>query len=39
MFSSFFSKKENDLDGKTFKQKFEETDNTELIDVRTFAEF
>ena len=39
MFGSFFSKKENDLDGKTFRQKFEETNNAELIDVRTSAEF
>ena len=39
MFGSFFSKKENDLDGKTFRQKFEETGNAELIDVRTPGEF
>lgn len=39
MFASFFSKKENDLEGKTFRQKFEETNNAELIDVRTSAEF
>ena len=39
MFNSFFSKKENDLDGKTFRQQFEEINNAELIDVRTSAEF
>ena len=39
MFGSFFSKKENDLDGKTFRQKFEETNNAELIDVRSSGEF
>lgn len=39
MFGSFFSKKENDLDGKTFRQKFETTNNAELIDARTAVEF
>ncbi|MEJ6980055.1 rhodanese-like domain-containing protein [Pedobacter sp. P351] len=39
MFGSFFSKKENDLDGKTFRQMFAETGNAELIDVRTSGEF
>ena len=39
MFSSFFSKKENDLDGKAFKQKFETTDKAQLIDVRSPGEF
>ena len=39
MFNSIFSKKENDLDGKAFKQKFETTDKAELIDVRTPGEF
>lgn len=39
MFNSIFSKKENDLDGKTFKQKFETTANAELLDVRTPGEF
>ena len=39
MFNSIFSKKENDLDGKAFRQKFETTDRAELVDVRTPGEF
>lgn len=39
MFTSIFSKKENDLDGREFKRRFEATENAELIDVRTPAEF
>lgn len=39
MFNNIFSKKENDLDGKAFKKKFETTDKAELIDVRTPGEF
>ena len=39
MFNSIFSKKETDLDGKAFKQKFETADKALLIDVRTAGEF
>lgn len=39
MFSSIFSKKENHLDGKSFKQRFETIDKAELLDVRTSGEF
>jgi rhodanese-related sulfurtransferase len=39
MFNSIFSKKETDLDGKAFKQKFATTDKAQLIDVRTPGEF
>lgn len=38
MLNSFFSKSEFDLDGYHFKKTFEETANTQLIDVRTPAE-
>lgn len=36
---SFFSKKDYDLNGSDFKQKFNNTPNAVLIDVRTKAEF
>lgn len=39
MFSSFFPNKENDLDGRTFKQRFENSNNGVLVDVRTAPEF
>ena len=39
MFTSFFSKKEYDLDGKRFKQKFEESSEPVLIDVRTPSDY
>lgn len=36
---SFFSKKDNDLDGKAFKQQFESIENAVLLDVRTASEY
>lgn len=39
MFNGFFSKKDSDLDGKAFREKFENTDQAVLLDVRTPAEF
>lgn len=39
MLSSFFSKKENDLDGYNFRKQFETTKNAVLLDVRTPAEY
>lgn len=39
MFSSFFSKKENDLIGKDFKNKFLQDKDAVLLDVRTASEY
>ncbi len=39
MFNNFFSTNTNDLDGKSFKQKFEDTADAVLIDVRSEAEY
>ena len=39
MFNNIFSKKENNLDGKSFKQKVEDSANAVLIDVRSPGEY
>ncbi len=39
MFNNFFSTPQRDLDGDTFKHKFENSENAVLIDVRTGMEY